>query len=192
MKSDRSTAAFGSAADAQERREQRRAVVAAVFFAILVGCTPLRSVEAQSARLVGTVQRVVDGDTLEIAGQRIRLWGIDAPESGQSCQGAGGGAYQCGQAATSALSGLMATQTASCSIVDRDRYGRLVAACSVTASNGASIDVAEAMVRSGWAIDYTRYSKGHYAAAQTAARSERRGLWAGQFENPANWRRSHR
>ena len=52
--------------------------------------------------LVGQAS-VVDGDTLEIHGTRIRLWGIDAPESGQLCRDADSDLYQCGAKAANDL-----------------------------------------------------------------------------------------
>jgi len=70
---------------------------------------------------------------------------------------------------------------------NRDRYGRTVATCSVN-----SQDIGSAMVRSGWALDYERYSKGAYAAEQIEAEQHQRGLWSGSFVPPWEWRRSGR
>ena len=72
---------------------------------------------------------VIDGDTINIRGQRIRLHGIDAPESAQSCRDGQGRDYRCGQKATSALAEKIGKQTVSCEQRDIDRYKRVVAVC---------------------------------------------------------------
>jgi endonuclease YncB( thermonuclease family) len=128
---------------------------------------------------------VVDGDTLEVHGQRIRLWGIDAPESHQVCA-KDGRAWMCGQKAALALSDFIGRRPVSCATVDRDRYGRLVARCSV-----AGQDLGAWLARSGWALDFRRYSRGAYAAETAAARRAQVGAWSGQFEAPWDWRREH-
>ncbi|MBW8267890.1 thermonuclease family protein [Caldovatus aquaticus] len=126
--------------------------------------------------------RVVDGDTLEVMGRRVRLYGIDAPESDQDCE-RDGRAYACGAAAARALADLVAGREVRCAGRGEDRYGRTIAVCR---ANGT--DLGEAMVRSGWAVAFRRYAE-DYAAAETAARREGRGLWAGRFEAPEDWRR---
>jgi endonuclease YncB( thermonuclease family) len=55
--------------------------------------------------LVGQAS-VIDGDTIEIHGTRIRLWGIDAPESTQLCRNDDSDLYQCGRSAANALAAL--------------------------------------------------------------------------------------
>lgn len=135
-----------------------------------------------SARSVSGVAKVVDGDSLEIGGHRIRLWGIDAPEFKQKCT-RGKERWACGHAATDALRRHLDGATVQCVTVDEDDYGRLVAKCS---SGQRSVN--EWMVREGWATDYARYSKGAYAGAQARAKSARRGIWSGTFEPPEQYR----
>ena len=79
---------------------------------------------------------------------------------------------------------LIGGRSVTCTPVDHDRYEREVAACTVDGR-----DLGEAMVRSGHARDYARHSHGRYAAAEREAREARRGLWAGEFENPGEWRK---
>lgn len=132
--------------------------------------------------------RIIDGDTLEMAGQRIRLWGIDAPERGQTCEKPSRPmTYQCGQDAAAVLAELTRDRVVTCEQRARDRYGRIVASCHTDAG-----DLGAAMVRRGWAVAYTRYSRGVYQAEEAAARNERLGIWAGQFDMPKEWRRKHR
>ena len=126
---------------------------------------------------------VVDGDTIEIHGERIQLWGIDAVESGQRCR-LNGKPWRCGRDAAFALDRFLDGVTVVCSPKDRDRYGRTVATCEAR-----EIDVGRWMVLQGWALDYERYSKGEYAGAQAAAKEAKRGLWVGEFEPPWEWRR---
>jgi endonuclease YncB( thermonuclease family) len=127
--------------------------------------------------------RVIDGDTLELGtGERIRLWGIDAVEGDQICQ-RDGRPWQCGDDATVALEALIDGQQITCAERDVDGYGRTVATCAVDGH-----DIGAAMVRSGWAVDYERYSGGAYAAEQLEAEQAQRGLWAGSFMPPWEWR----
>lgn len=126
--------------------------------------------------------RVIDGDTLEVGAETIRLWGIDAPEGGQSCERAGV-SYDCGAEARAALSRLVLGRTVRCEARYKDRYGRTVARCFT-----GSVDVGSELVRQGWALDYERYSKGHYRQDQAEAEAEGHGLWSGTFEPPWEWR----
>lgn len=128
--------------------------------------------------LTGTVERVVDGDTIDIAGQRIRLPGLDAPEWNQTCQTADGGTWECGAAAAKRMHELTRGRTLTCRPEGHDRYGRLLALC-----RDGKTDIAEALVADGFATATSRY-----ANAESVARKARRGLWAGSFDSPAEWR----
>lgn len=125
---------------------------------------------------------VIDGDTLEIHGERIRLHGIDAPESGQHCRYSGT-LQRCGQQAANTLDQLINGKPVTCEGKERDRYGRLVAVCYVD-----GIDVNATMVRNGWALAYVRYSK-DYLLHEQAAAQEQRGMWRYEFEAPWDYRR---
>ncbi len=80
--------------------------------------------------LVGQAS-IVDGDTLDIHGTRIRLWGVDAPESSQLCRGADSDPYRCGAKAANDLDSFIARRPVNCMPVAEDQYGRTVATCSV-------------------------------------------------------------
>ena len=132
---------------------------------------------------------VVDGDTLEIQGQRIRLNGIDAPESDQRCKDGRGKSYRCGAEAAAELSKILAaSRPTSCEFVDNDAYGRMVADCY----RADGENVAALLVNTGHALDWPRYSNGRYAADQADARASKRGLWRGAFTEPWAWRESQR
>lgn len=141
---------------------------------------PARTGESFSGRV-----RVVDGDSLELAGHRVRLFGIDAPESRQECRDARGRFYDCGREARDALARAIGSQSVSCSPVG-ESYNRDVAICT---ANGR--DLSEAMVRSGHALELRQHSRGRYSDAEREARVARRGLWAGDFERPSQWRQEH-
>ena len=147
------------------------------------------SVHSDAADAVTGRASVIDGDTIEIHGQRIRLNGVDAPESRQLCQDSNGKEYRCGQAAALALDDYLAAgRPTRCVEVDRDRYRRIVADCF--RADGAS--VAAWLVRNGHALDWPRYSKGRYVDDQQTARQVKVGIWRGLFVEPWEWRRGKR
>lgn len=132
---------------------------------------------------------VIDGDTIEISGQRIRFNGIDAPEGEQSCRNGKGQSYACGRAAANALDKfLAASRPVSCQFVEWDQYGRFVGNCA--RADGKSIQ--QWLVANGHALDWPRYSHGAFAAQEATARASKRGVWRGEFQRPWEWRASTR
>jgi endonuclease YncB( thermonuclease family) len=129
---------------------------------------------------------VIDGDTIEIGGKRIRFFGIDAPEGAQQCRDAGGKAYRCGQRAALALDEMVQGKTVHCDQRDIDRYRRIVAVCT---ANG--VDLNAALVEAGLAVAYRSFSR-MYVANEESAKRGRRGLWAGTFEMPWDYRPNRR
>ena len=139
---------------------------------------------ATAQDVVSGIARVIDGDTVEIRGRRVRLHGIDAPESAQTCTDAAGRTYGCGRVATAALASMAGHATVTCQARDTDRYGRLVAACFRD-----GVDLNALMVSNGHAMAYRRFSR-DYIAHEDAARARRLGVWQGRFEAPWDWRRT--
>lgn len=139
---------------------------------------------APSPAPVSATVRVIDGDTIEVDGERVRLLGIDAPEDDQIC-GIDGASFSCGDAATSKLQELIGQRQIECVGDDRDRYGRLIAICSVDGR-----DVGQEMVRSGWAVAFTKYSD-EYVMEEREAQRAGRGLWQSTFQSPERWRKEH-
>lgn len=144
------------------------------------------TVATASGTIIAGRASVIDGDTIEIHGQRIHLFGIDAPEAGQPCEAADGRSYRCGQQAALALADHVGQRQVACVQRDVDRYGRIVAVCHV-----GGVDLGAWQVSEGWAVAYRRYSA-DYVREETAARIAKRGIWRGQFISPSIWRRYHR
>ncbi|EDM71428.1 succinoglycan biosynthesis protein [Roseobacter sp. AzwK-3b] len=148
--------------------------------ALMLSAAPITANE-----LVG-VASVIDADTLEIRGVRIRSHGIDAPESQQLCTNPSGQQWGCGQQAAFALSDRIGRRTVNCAVRDVDRYDRAIAVC--TQDNQ---DLNRWLVSEGWAVAYRRYSR-DYIGAEDQARRAGYNIWAGQFVMPWEWRRGQR
>ena len=125
--------------------------------------------------------RLVDGDSFHLAGEEVRLVGIDAPEGRQNCT-RDGGSWPCGEESRRKLAQLIGAQPISCKARERDQHGRLLAVCSVGSTN-----LNREMVASGMALAY-----GNYQSEESEARRSRRGLWSGEFERPRDWRGHNR
>jgi endonuclease YncB( thermonuclease family) len=172
-------------------RPWKRLLGRVAVLVVIAGCAPVRAPgppgppSVQTAGAVTGVASVVDGDTIEIHSQRIRLHGIDAPESSQLCE-LDGRPWRCGQTAANALADHIGRRTVMCEPKDRDRYGRLVAVCSVAGEN-----LSAWMVLEGWAVAYRRYSQ-DYVADEDAARRAKRGIWRSTFTLPWEWRAQRR
>jgi endonuclease YncB( thermonuclease family) len=128
---------------------------------------------------------VIDGDTIQISGSRIRLEGIDAPEAAQSCADLSRATWACGSTASRELRLHVAGRRLQCRATGIDKYKRILAICVLPDGS----DVNGWMVRQGWALAYG-YS-GHYRAEEADAKAARRGIWAGNFTPPWEWRRRH-
>lgn len=153
-----------------------------LWFAVAAVILPALITPLHAQPLTGRAT-VIDGDTIEIHRQRIRLSGIDAPESDQLCRGDDSLQYRCGADAANELDRFIAGRPVSCEQVDVDRYKRVVAFCTV-----GGVDMGEWLVRQGLAFDWPRYSRGKYAAAQKEAERRERGAWSGSYVMPWDYR----
>jgi endonuclease YncB( thermonuclease family) len=131
---------------------------------------------------ISGVPRVVDGDTVWIGASKIRLEGIDAPETDQICLDPAGKAWNCGISSRDELTKRTSGQVWTCHVSGKDRYQRDLARCDV---NGE--DIQRWMVRNGWALSFVRYSHA-YDADEADAKAAKAGLWAGAFIAPWDWR----
>ncbi|MQW89460.1 succinoglycan biosynthesis protein exoi [Sinorhizobium saheli] len=129
--------------------------------------------------VVGTAS-VIDGDTIEIGGQRIQLNGVDAPEKWHVCLDESGADYRCGAESASALAAfLSASRPTRCEFVGRDRHGRPKGTCF----RADGMDVNRWLVETGNAVDRETHGNGLYASAQEIARSAGAGIWRGQIDS---------
>ena len=134
-----------------------------------------------SAEIIGK-PRIIDGDTIDIGGKRIHLHGIDAPESDQTCR-RDREIWRCGRQAALALANWIGQRPVRCEEQGRDRDGSIVAKCFVGGQ-----DLSEWLAREGWAVAFVYFSY-EVTRAEARAKSNRRGIWAGEFDYPWQWRK---
>ncbi len=139
----------------------------------------------QSGDMISGHARVIDGDTLQVQNRRIRMSGIDAPESRQMCSDSSG-LWPCGAHSTASLKKAVGRSAVSCKVIDRDRYGREIAICY-----SGDMDLNQWMVDNGWAFAYRKYSS-RYVQNESSARAARRGIWRGSVVPPWDWRKGKR
>lgn len=131
--------------------------------------------------ITGSV-KVINGDTLMMNGYYIRLYGVDAPESDQTCANKTGRSYHCGRVAATWLRDWLMDNQIECRIMQQDKNGNMVGTCSL-----GQYDIGAALVNAGWAIAYTKYTD-IYVPYQEEAMNRRDGLWQGKFYEPEDWR----
>ena len=135
---------------------------------LLCGIFAVASQPRTSNQVVGRVIGVSDGDTATILIEgtkvKVRLEGIDAPESGQSFGGK----------SKDALIDLIHNKSVIVEETGIDKYGRTLAFLKLGDSNINAL-----MVERGWAWHFKKYSdNARLAQLEKAAQSEKRGLWA--------------
>ncbi len=144
---------------------------------ILVCAAFLWARPSQAEELIGAAT-AVEGDIIEIDGQCIRLFGVDAPKHEQTCIDKAGEAYRCGEQATRALDNLVRGKIVRCERRNTDNAGRLISVCSV-----GKLDIGARMVDEGYAISSAHYPN-RYGRNELQAQARKKGLWAGTFETP--------
>ena len=163
-------------------------VVALVIIAVAaqqVSKSPQNGTRIQGEDIVAPANtaRVADGDSIDIGRLRMRLFGIDAPELAQRCLDASGRPYDCGETAARALQDLVRNNPLRCVSHGIDQFGRTLAVCTA-----GDVELNAAMVEAGNAVAY-REGTLAYVPAEGRARAAKRGLWAGWFEMPKDFRR---
>lgn len=160
-------------------------------FIILLSAATCLAAQPMKGELIEGVATVQDGDGLllvEPSGNEvtIRLFGIDAPESAQTCKRRDGSVYRCGRIATAFLEQWVSGYPVSCRVEDRDHHKRLVSTCSI-----AGMDIGEEIIGQGYARAYVKYSR-RYEDIEKAAKRDARGFWSGSWDAPWNYRRKVR
>ena len=140
--------------------------------------------------------RVIDGDSISIRQESIRLHGIDAPEIKQICKKKNNTPYMCGVIAKDTLKNFIERESSGitrkkvyCYYSERDRYKRIIGKCYV--GKDSEFNLNHEMVISGQAVAYTKYSK-DYIEAENTAKAKGRGIWQGKFDLPEEWRRKNK
>src|SRR4029078_1124505 len=174
------------AAAGKVKQDTRNAIVGAILFACLVALYVYTRWNTEPQAPITGKAWVIDGDTIVISDTHIRLEGIDAPESGQTCTDAQRKPWACGRTAASELRAHIRGQELTCQPRALDKYKRVLAVC--TLSDGS--DVNAWLVQQGWAVA-SGYA-GTYESEEAEAKSAGRGIWAGTFEAPAQWRQDHK
>lgn len=161
--------------------KQNRITILMTWAALVVSLLAAMG-DAKSAPSIQGTASVIDGDTIDIRGERIRLDAIDAPESSQLCLDTSGKRYRCGHKSALALSDMIGRSVVSCEPKGRDRYKRTIAVCFK-----GDTELNAWMVAQGWALAYRKYGI-DYILEEDEARLAQRGIWAGSFEMPWDWR----
>ena len=129
--------------------------------------------------------KIIDGDTVYINNNKIRLHGIDAPEKNQLCF-YNKIKWPCGKQSSNELEKIINNEILKCSTIDIDKYGRYVAICYKN-----NLDINKIMVRKGWSIAYRYYSK-DYIRDENYARLKKIGIWKSKFEEPYKFRKKNK
>ena len=146
---------------------------------VLVCCVPSLTLADFSGPIV-----VIDGDTIDVGDVRVRIHGIDAPEQDQKCLSEQGVQWACGTWVSDQIRARFQGQTAQCTHVEIDKYGRVVATCLV---NGD--DLGQVLVSDGLAFAYRKYSMAYDLDEKGAAVNDR-GLHASRIQNPSQFRKT--
>ena len=127
--------------------------------------------------------KIIDGDTIVLNSEKIRFYGIDTPEIKQTCTDNNEQSYWCGIKATLEVKKISGSRKVSCIKKSKDRYKRSNSICYVDGN-----DINSLMVKKGWALAYRKYSK-KYVKDEFIAKSNKAGMWSGDFIEPWKWRR---
>lgn len=133
------------------------------------------------------VPRILDGDTWELGGYRLRIAGLDAPEFRQRC-GPPEASWPCGREAIQALRSHLGQRDVHCRLHGYDRYRRALATCFADGEN-----LQRWLVRNGWAVAYGTDGDGRdYTLDEVLAERAGAGIWRDGFTRPGQWRRDRR
>ena len=166
-------------------KRRAKTFVPAVLAVLAMGLSPP---DFSRDDMISGPPTIIDGDTVEIGGKRIEFFGIDAPEIGQSCR-IFGLDWPCGERARVWLVRFIGSGPVRClpMAARDDRSGDLKAMCF----NDETLNLNAAMIGEGMAVANLKDGD-WFEVADTTARINRRGLWAGEFVFPADWRRGQR
>ena len=139
---------------------------------------------------------IIDGDTVHINNNKIRLHAIDAPEINQTCT-KDQIIWNCGMQSKNFLKQIIDEEKITCRTTGRDKYKRYIGICYKWKRNflwrkrNDIIDLNREMVLRGWAIAYRYYSL-DYIIEEEIAKNNRNGMWIGEFEEPYLFRKKNK
>ena len=169
----------------EEPREQSGSLLTNVMSAFTGKETPKqqREFNPNDYPVVYGSVRVINADTFEMYGSYFRLFGVDAPESNQTCADRQGRSYNCGREAARWLRNWIEDNELECHVIKQDTKGNMIGTCAY-----GQYDIGAALVNAGWAVADTKYTDAYYPY-EIQAQENRRGLWKGTFYRPADWRK---
>ena len=150
-----------------------------IFFLVLI----INTLAFSKVLNASSSLKIIDGDTIILNSEKIRLYGIDTPEIKQTCTDNYGHTYLCGVKAKLELEKIIGSRKVSCIKKTKDRYKRSISICYVDEN-----DINSLMVKRGWALAYRKYSK-KYVKDEAIAKLNNAGMWSGKFIEPWKWRR---
>ena len=164
---------------------QKKYFFSTVFFIFLF-------LQNSQSEIISGSAVVTDGDTIKINNNKIRLFGIDAPEKKQLCEKifltisfiSFKKKYPCGEISTKKLKKLINKNIIKCHVEGKDRYQRKLAICF-----RKKLNINSWLVRNGYAVSYQKYSK-KYLSEEIEAKNDKKGIWQGKFEMPWDWRKN--
>ncbi len=164
---------------------QKKYFFSTVFFIFLF-------LQNSQSEIISGSATVIDADTIKINDNKIRLFGIDAPEKKQLCEKnfltisflSFKKKYPCGEISTKKLKKLINKNIIKCHIKGKDRYQRKLAICFRN-----KLNINSWLVRNGYAVSYQKYSK-KYLSEEIEAKKDKKGIWQGKFEMPWDWRKN--
>jgi endonuclease YncB( thermonuclease family) len=147
-----------------------------------------------NAETISGVAKIIDADTIKINNNKIRLFGIDAPELDQLCKKKYLSIiifsfyknYKCGEESALILKKYLNDKLIKCNVQGKDRYKRYIAICYKN-----NKDIGSWLVNKGYAVSYRKYSK-KYLNEEIYAKKNKLGIWQGKFEMPWNWRKKNK
>jgi endonuclease YncB( thermonuclease family) len=157
--------------------------------AVLIGALAFLEGKRGPREVITGYGEAIDGDSLRVSGAEMRLKGLDAPEYNQMCRALSGAELPCGRTARRALADMLRAKPITCTVEGYDRYDRRLVHCRMAIKDQAAAegqDIGAILVRTGMAVAY-----GGYEAEEADARAAKRGIWATQFERPADYRKKH-
>ena len=169
---------------------KRKAIILIIICSIFFILT-YNDVRSEEIKEISGNAQIIDGDTIKINSKKIRLYGIDAPESKQMCKKpyltiiffTFTKDYPCGKISTQKLQKKINNKVITCKILDVDKYKRLIGECYKR-----NLNLNSWLVSNGYAVAYRKYSK-KYISNEINAKNEKKGLWQGKFEMPWDFRR---